>query len=471
MKYAAAVAMGSRVVRALARGFARSCAHAMILTLTMVATSAAHAQSISVVGAATFDNPFPSPTGALTVQAVAGQTPLPPNVVWTLLSGPAPVTLASTPLSPSGQATLASFTPTTSQGVRLSACLQGGTTCAFFRLVGCWNGSASYNGGLAGTINTTQSSDYGITLYDTLTVGNVSGAGDLPRSGVVTTWSVGAGSGSITPITSVSDANGVARTRHTLGPAIGTQTVTATFSGSRVCASGSNSIRLDVTATAPTNALPTATFALPATGASITAGSTLPIRITARDTDGSIARVVLSVDSGTETTLAPFPVTLSSATTGTDGYDYSWTNVPAGTYTLSAVAYDNSNTPSAVATRTVTINPQACIPVTFVQVSGSGQSGLVGTTLPEDYVVRLKQASTPAGGNSRKATADGIPADVVFTANNGNVTVATVRVEATVGADTRGEARTRHTLGATAGRQTVTATVSGIGLCPVAPSV
>jgi uncharacterized protein YhjY with autotransporter beta-barrel domain len=459
MKYAAAVAMGSRAVRALARGFARSCAHAMMLTLTMVATSAAHAQSISVVGAATFDNPFPSPTGALTVQAVAGQTPLPPNVVWTLLSGPAPVTLASTPLSPSGQATLASFTPTTSQGVRLSACLQGGTTCAFFRLVGCWNGSASYNGGLAGTINTTQSSDYGITLYDTLTVGNVSGAGDLPRSGVVTTWSVGAGSGSITPITSVSDANGVARTRHTLGPAIGTQTVTATFSGSRVCASGSNSIRLDVTATAPTNAPPTATFALPATGASIAAGSTLPIRITARDTDGSIARVVLSITSSTETTIAPFPVTLSTATTGADGYDYSWTNVPAGTYTLTAIAYDNNDFPSLTATRTITINPPACTPATFVQLSGSGQSALIGTTLLDDYVVRLSGAAIPAGGPAPA------PATVVFTANDGSVSVTNIAIGA------NGEARTRHTLGATAGRQTVGASVSGGGFCPVAPVI
>src|SRR5881628_3610751 len=42
--------------------------------------------------------------------------------------------------------------------------------------------------------------------------------------GVAVTWSVTAGSGSVSPTTRTSDAGGIAKTRRTLGPNAGTQT-------------------------------------------------------------------------------------------------------------------------------------------------------------------------------------------------------------------------------------------------------
>jgi hypothetical protein len=49
--------------------------------------------------------------------------------------------------------------------------------------------------------------------------------------GVLVTWSVTAGGGSVSPTTRTSDAGGIAKTRRTLGPNAGTQTARGTVSG------------------------------------------------------------------------------------------------------------------------------------------------------------------------------------------------------------------------------------------------
>lgn len=53
----------------------------------------------------------------------------------------------------------------------------------------------------------------------------------LPVSGVPVRWAVGAGGGFITPATSATDLNGIARATRTLGTSPGTQTATASVSG------------------------------------------------------------------------------------------------------------------------------------------------------------------------------------------------------------------------------------------------
>src|SRR5687767_15895182 len=77
------------------------------------------------------------------------------------------------------------------------------------------------------------------------------------------------------------------------------------------------------------NNAPTAQITSPANGATFTAPANISIAATASDSDGTVAKV----DFFQGTTL------LESDTTSP--YSFSWTNVPAGTYSLRAVATDN----------------------------------------------------------------------------------------------------------------------------------
>ena len=83
----------------------------------------------------------------------------------------------------------------------------------------------------------------------------------------------------------------------------------------------------------------------PATGAALfTSPATIALAATASDTDGSVARVDFyagSTQLGTDTT-APF--------------QFSWTNVPAGSYSLTARAMDDSGAQTTSAAVTVTVN-------------------------------------------------------------------------------------------------------------------
>src|SRR6266550_1173177 len=69
----------------------------------------------------------------------------------------------------------------------------------------------------------------GAALPESLAVIVKDNAGAL-LPGVLVTWSVTAGGGSVSPTTRTSDASGIAKTRRTLGPNAGTQTARATVS-------------------------------------------------------------------------------------------------------------------------------------------------------------------------------------------------------------------------------------------------
>lgn len=88
-----------------------------------------------------------------------------------------------------------------------------------------------------------------------------------------------------------------------------------------------------VTTSAPVsvtvNALPSATLTAPANGATAQTGSTLQLTATASDADGTITKVEFyqGATKLSEDTTAP--------------YEYAWGNVPSGTHTLTAKAFDN----------------------------------------------------------------------------------------------------------------------------------
>ena len=67
-----------------------------------------------------------------------------------------------------------------------------------------------------------------LATADSVAVKNAVG---LPVQGVPVHWAVGPAGGSMNPATSLTDVNGIASSRHTLGPGAGTQTATASVGG------------------------------------------------------------------------------------------------------------------------------------------------------------------------------------------------------------------------------------------------
>ena len=120
---------------------------------------------------------------------------------------------------------------------------------------------------------------------------------------------------------------GLAVTSHTTAA-----TATATFSN------------VTAGASTTTNKPPTVSISTPTTGATFQSPATIAITATAGDVDGSVARV--DFYAGTQL--------VGSATTSP--FTATWSNVPAGSYSLSAVATDNAGDKTTSQTVAVTVN-------------------------------------------------------------------------------------------------------------------
>ena len=127
----------------------------------------------------------------------------------------------------------------------------------------------------------------------------------------------------------------------------------------------------------PTNQPPTVSLTSPANGATFTAPANIPVSANASDSDGTIAKVEFKSGGqiiGTDTA---------------SPYSFTWSNVPAGTYTLTATATDNANAATTSSAVTITVNgtgsaPQALASLhldepagssTFADASGNGNIG------------------------------------------------------------------------------------------------
>ncbi len=95
------------------------------------------------------------------------------------------------------------------------------------------------------------------------------------------------------------------------------------------------------------NAAPTVSITAPANGATFTAPGAVNITAAANDPDGTIGRVELYANATLIATLTAPP------------YSFSWTNVAAGTYALTAKALDNNNAETVSAPVTITVQQQA----------------------------------------------------------------------------------------------------------------
>src|SRR5262245_47483364 len=114
----------------------------------------------------------------------------------------------------------------------------------------------------------------------------------------------------------------------------------AVDNGGASTSSATVSIRVD----APANQPPTATLTAPANGATFTAPATVTLSASASDSDGTISKVEF------------YNGTTLLGTDTTSPYSYSWSSVAAGTYSVKAVAYDNSGASASSATATIIVN-------------------------------------------------------------------------------------------------------------------
>jgi regulation of enolase protein 1 (concanavalin A-like superfamily)/sulfur relay (sulfurtransferase) complex TusBCD TusD component (DsrE family) len=137
-----------------------------------------------------------------------------------------------------------------------------------------------------------------------------------------------------------------------------------------------------ITVNAPNNQPPSASLTAPANGATFTAPATIAVSANASDSDGTIARV----DFYQGTTLI--------GSDSTSPYSISWSNVPAGTYSLTARAVDDDASTTTSAARTVTVNPPASQRTSVFNPSPDHN------TLVSSYLLEI----FPPGANTATAT-------------------------------------------------------------------
>jgi hypothetical protein len=148
--------------------------------------------------------------------------------------------------------------------------------------------------------------------------------------------------------------------------------------------STTTSAAVNITVNPAVNQAPTVSLTAPANGATFTAPATISITATASDTDGTITSVEFYVDG---TTL------IGSDTTSP--YGVTWSNVPAGTYQLTAVARDNSDGMTVSAARSVTVSDPAMPGRALFTASSDHDSNV------DYYVVEI----FPQGANPQTANA------------------------------------------------------------------
>jgi hypothetical protein len=101
---------------------------------------------------------------------------------------------------------------------------------------------------------------------------------------------------------------------------------------------------VNVTVNSAGNQAPTVAITTPTSGASYMAPATVSIQATAADADGTVSRVEF------------YRGTTLIGSDSTSPYTYSWTNAPAGNYSLTARAFDNNGGMQTSAAVNVTVN-------------------------------------------------------------------------------------------------------------------
>ena len=197
---------------------------------------------------------------------------------------------------------------------------------------------------------------------------------------------------------------------------VGSYTLTAVATDNEGAMTTSAPVHVTVTAT---NAPPSVSISSPAAGASFVAPATIPVSANAADSDGTVASVAFYASGaliGTDTT-SPFSV--------------SWPNVAAGSYSLTAVATDNSGATTTSAPVAITVTPPPNR--TNVALAANGGVATASSTYSAAYSVAgtingdRKGIGWGSGGGWNDATSNTYP-DWVEVAFNGTKTIDEVSV-------------------------------------------
>lgn len=164
----------------------------------------------------------------------------------------------------------------------------------------------------------------------------------------------------------------------------------------------STSGAVSITVQTATNRPPTVSLAT--NGASFTAPADITLTATASDPEGQLSRVEFYNGS-----------TRLATDTGAP-YSFSWSSVPAGTYTLTAIAYDAAGASATSAAVTVTVSAATTNAPRLVVFTASSDHA----TNVTNYVLRVYAASANPSTATPIATSDlGKPTP----ASNGDITV------------------------------------------------
>jgi len=161
------------------------------------------------------------------------------------------------------------------------------------------------------------------------------------------------------------------------------------------------SATVGITVTPAGNQLPNVSITSPVSGQSFTAPASQTIAATASDTDGTIVGVDFYVGAQL----------LSTDTTSP--YTAAWSNVAAGSYSLTAVARDNSGGARTSAAVAVTVTGAGPGPTTLIFTASSDHA-----TNVTSYIVRIHRAVDPATATPVATRDIGKPAVV-----SGDITV------------------------------------------------
>jgi len=299
-------------------------------------------------------------------------------------------------------------------------------------VAGCGEGDA--NGPRIASIaivsGTPQSGPIGATLPQPLVV-VIQDQSGAPVEGVLVTWQVTAGGGSVTPAQSTSDANGQASTSFRLGNSLGTHTVTARID---------QSASVVFTATA-TTAPPSSLIAAAGNGQVGVVGTQLAQDLVVRATD--------AVGNPKAGVVVAFAVTSGGGSLNATSVITDLTGQASVRWTLGNAVGPQTAIASVtgLAPLTFTATAQSGAADALTILSGNNQSGTPGAPLPDSLRVRL----TDKFGNPVSGVT------IVWTPIAGSGIVSPTSSVT----DANGRAATRWTLGSTGGPKNVTASGGG----------
>ncbi|MEI6560947.1 MAG: Ig-like domain-containing protein [Verrucomicrobiota bacterium] len=189
---------------------------------------------------------------------------------------------------------------------------------------------------------------------------------------------------------------------------------------------------------ATVNKPPTVSLTSPANGASFTPPATVTVSATAADSDGTITKVEF------------YNGTTLLATKTTSPYSVTFTGVPAGTYILTAKAYDNSG--AATASAPATVNVAKAVTTANKPPTVSLTSPVGATQLKAPATITLSAAASDSDGTITKvefyngssllATKTTSPYSVTFTGVPVGTYTVTARAYDNAGASTTSAAVT-----------------------------